>query len=170
MNLKKAYAYDPETGDYVKEFDGIGNAEKELNLYRGAIHDALRLNRKTPIGGFLWSNQKTDKFPLNGKVETPHIPPPVTGVSASGGISISDFRKTNDVSTKVHNAIARLRKDRLYSLDEVYDLIGLRKGSPMLRATIDSYKENQGKGMADGKIYFGHTETVAQLKTQKSMS
>lgn len=66
--------------------------------------------------------------------------------------------------------LRNLSRNKLYSIDEIYEATGFRKGFPMLRVTIDAHKEYYGRGIADGNIYYGHPEVIAELKRQKTMT
>jgi len=86
------------------------------------------------------------------------------------GITVELFLKENDVSTKVQEAFDKLMPNRLYTVDDIIEMTGLRKGFPLLRQTLDAHREYHGKGVVDGQIYFGHPDKIAELKSLKAMS
>jgi len=88
----------------------------------------------------------------------------------SGGISIDEFLQDNDVATRVDKVLRALPKNKLFTIDEIQEATGFRRGFPQLRTTIDAHREYYGKGVADGKLHFGHPEVIAELKRQKAMS
>jgi len=95
---------------------------------------------------------------------------PVNGAGLHGGISIDEFLQDNDVATRVDKVLRALPKNKLFTIDEIQEATGFRRGFPQLRTTIDAHREYYGKGVADGKLHFGHPEVIAELKRQKAMS
>ena len=79
-------------------------------------------------------------------------------------ITIDELRKRHDVDYKVSEALKSLNVNEFIEKDELIKRIGLRHGYPRLSATIDSYKEFQGK--ADSKVYYGHPDSIAELKEE----
>ena len=178
MKGKTVYAYDPQTGEFVEPpYPYCRQAEKAVGAYRGAIAEAFQNNRQTPVGGFFWSFIKKDQYKLseqgkNGNQITFSTVTPQVSILPSVQ-SIDQFLKTNDapaiVAGKVELGLSKLKPDKLYTLDALYELIGLPKGFPHLRTTIDAYKEYYGSGMVDGKLRFGHPDTISFLKQKKAM-
>lgn len=56
----KVYQYSL-TGDFIKEYDSMADAMRELNISNGKISDCCKGNRKS-AGGFMWSYEKVDKL------------------------------------------------------------------------------------------------------------
>lgn len=57
INRKPVACYNKKTGELIKTYSSITEAEKELGLSRGAIGKALSGRRKT-AGGFVWKYNK----------------------------------------------------------------------------------------------------------------
>ena len=103
----------------------------------------------------------TTASPVNGKF-TPHL---------TGGVSVSRFREENNVASRVLAVLDKLPKSGpLYTVDEIQEATGFRRGFPQLRVTIDAHREYYGRGVADGLIWYGHPDLIAELKREKSMS
>jgi len=174
MKSKTVFAYDPATGALVKEFASCYQAERECGAYRGAISEGFKNDRKTPIGGYFWDFARLKKHPLASEKFSPigksGLGKATLSAAGKSGIPVDSFLKENDVCTKVEKALSKLSPNRLYTVDDVTELTGLRKGFPQLRQTLNAYREHQGKGVVDGQLYFGHPDKISELKSLKTMT
>lgn len=108
------------------------------------------------------------RWPVQGVKKEEKPKANIVETTITGGISIENFRKKNDVSTRVDKVLRNLG-DKLYTIDEIEQATGFRHGFPDLRKTINAHKEYYGTGVADGIIYYGRPEFIAELKREKSM-
>lgn len=80
------------------------------------------------------------------------------------GITASELRARHDVDYIILQTLEKLEKNRYYEKDEVRQMTGLRAGYPGLSAALEAHKDYYGK--ADGKVYYGHPESINEMKSQ----
>ena len=80
------------------------------------------------------------------------------------GITAKDLRAKYDVDYIVLQTLKKLERDRFYLKDEVRQLTGLRAGFPGLSAALDAVSDYYGR--ADGKNYYSHLDSIAEMKSQ----
>lgn len=80
------------------------------------------------------------------------------------GITASELRAKHDVDYIVLQTLEKLEKNRYYEKDEVRQMTGLRAGYPGLSTALEACKDYYGK--ADGKVYYGHPESINEMKSQ----
>lgn len=65
---KKVYQYNSVTGEFIKDYESITEAAKEINKESQGIVDCTH-GRKLTCGGYCWSLQKLKKYPVYEKQE-----------------------------------------------------------------------------------------------------
>ena len=104
---------------------------------------------KTPAGG-------THRSKRNGTV-TQIVP-------KKPGISATELRAKFDVDYIIAQTLKKLERDRFYLKDEVRQMTGLRAGYPGLTAALEAVTDYYGR--ADSKSYYGHPDSIKEMKNQ----
>lgn len=68
QGTKKVYQYDSVTGDFLAEYPSVADAGKAVNREPQGIVDCTH-GRKLTCGGYCWSLQKLNKYPIYEKKE-----------------------------------------------------------------------------------------------------
>ena len=84
------------------------------------------------------------------------------------GMTLEQFRQKHDVDYIVEKTLKQLSKGMIYEKTDVTKLTGLRSGYPGLSAALENATEYKGK--AGGTGYWGHPETINQLKLEGTMT
>lgn len=88
----KVYQYSLK-GEFIKEYNSISDAMRELNISNGKISDCCKGNRRS-AGGFMWSYEKVDRLPEYKKKSKSK---PVYQYSLDGKF-IQSFKTVTDAS------------------------------------------------------------------------
>jgi hypothetical protein len=84
------------------------------------------------------------------------------------GMTIADFRQKHDVDYIVEKTLNKLDKGIVYEKNDIVALSGLRAGYPGLSAALENATVH--KGRAGGVNYWGHPDTIEELKRQAIMT
>jgi len=68
QGTKKVYQYDSTTGEFIAEYQSVTDAGKAINRESQGIVDCTH-GRKLTCGGYCWSLQKLNKYPIYEKQE-----------------------------------------------------------------------------------------------------
>ena len=93
---------------------------------------------------------------------------PVMEKKSQIGMTLEQFRQKHDVDYIVEKTLKQLSKGMIYEKTDVTKLTGLRSGYPGLSAALENATEYKGK--AGGTGYWGHPETINQLKLEGTMT
>ena len=90
---------------------------------------------------------------------------------SSIGISISEFREKHDLNFIVTKILKTLDRKLLYEKSDVAKLCKLNPTYPNLRATLEETKDfEQHRGRVASKFYYGHPDTILQLKEEGQLT
>jgi DNA-directed RNA polymerase subunit RPC12/RpoP len=95
-------------------------------------------------------------------------PQPVMEKKSQIGMTLEQFRQKHDVDYIVERTLKTLVKDRVYEKTDVIKLTGLRSGYPGLSLALENATDYKGK--AGGVNYWGHPDTIGQLKLEGTMT
>ena len=84
------------------------------------------------------------------------------------GMTLDQFREKHDVDYIVEKTLKGLSKGMIYEKTDVVKLSGLRSGYPGLSMALESATEFKGK--AGGVSYWGHPDTISNLKLEGTMT
>lgn len=164
MKSRQIYAYDPLTGDFVKSFSSVADAERAAGVSSGQLTKDISRQKKTPTSGFFWSYEKQDKIDMSDRRAGRTTPAPST---IKRGLSVKEFRLKHDVLEIIRMGVKKLRKDEIISQAEFIAELKLPGGK--------SYKEVLGleefeayRGFLNANdIRWGHPDDIAELKADR---
>ena len=170
MKGKAVFAYDPQTGEFVRPYPSCSQAEKETGAYRGAIAEAFQNNRKTPVGGYFWSFEKIDKLTVPEQVAHP-APTPKNGTPSRklGHLNEAELRAKYDMSFIVRNYIKSFRPGDFVTEATLVEECKFR-GMSNYRRVLDHPEWDKYKGKGGTIVYWGHPTKIAQLKEETVLS
>ena len=84
------------------------------------------------------------------------------------GMDISTFREKHDIDFIVEKTLKLLDPEKVYEKQDIVKMTGLRPAYPGLSAALENASEY--KGRAGGNSYWGHPNTIRQLKAESIMT
>jgi len=79
--------------------------------------------------------------------------------------SISDLRKKHDKFYMIFEEVKKIKKDEFIEETELLKMLGIF-AKPGYRAAIDNPALKKYKGKADGVVYYGHPESIMELRRE----
>jgi len=87
------------------------------------------------------------------------------------GMSMNEFKKKYDtdyiVNTRVSKVMGQLSKNLIYEKSDVVKLTQLSNSYPGLSDKLAEFEDQQGR--TNSRTFYGHPETIAQLKEQAKL-
>lgn len=156
----EVHQYDSE-GKYVKTFPSKSDAERELNLYRGAVTDYMRSGRKAKI---LFSLSKNDFYPDFGQKQTAEseVEPVNTPISM---LSEEQLREKHDMFFQLKLFIGTIPEGKFIDEGTMLRQLGLI-GKPRYKDAVSRPELKDYKGKVDGTVYYGHAVSIRKLKNE----
>ena len=88
------------------------------------------------------------------------------------GMSLGEFKSKYDtdfiVNDRLGKVIRQLSKNMIYEKADIVKLAGLPASYPGFKDVLDSFHENQGR--TNSKIFYSHSDTIAELKRQAKLT
>jgi hypothetical protein len=128
-----------------------------VNQYR-AVKIADMLRGRIPI-------HETETMPKNGvKMLLPEEPIAIP-MPVKKGLSIDQIRAKHDTHFIIAQAAARIEKDMFFTNSDFVAMCSF-PGNSGYRDTLENSDFDKYKGKAGGMIYWGHPDSIKQLKTE----
>jgi hypothetical protein len=155
-NSQPVYYYDSETKKYIKPFTSKSEAERELNLYRGAVGDAMK-GRNNPKH-LLFSTVKAETFPEEENKSAPVL-------RASNTLTEDQLREKHDMFFMIFSFVKGLPSGRFIDEPSMLRQLSLL-GKPRYREALSRPELKEYKGRVDGVVYYGSTSSIKKLKSE----
>jgi len=110
-------------------------------------------------------DRKTGRWYCNncGKTFTQKV---ISEPSKKIGMDLKEFTRKYDkeyiLNTKLAEVMKGLKKDMVYERADVVTLTGLGNSYPGMSGALEKYTDQQGR--ANSKTFYGHPDTIAELK------
>ena len=154
--MAQIHFYNKEDGTFLKSFPSQTSAEKEFNLYRGAIADMLR---RKGTGKMLVSKEKHDIHPLFATSESQKRKGP------DKLLSEIELRQKHDMFFMVHSFVKDIPEGKF--IEESIMLKQLEiLGKARYRDAISRPELKDYKGRVDGTTYYGSPDSIKKLKSE----